>query len=199
MRKRILHPGIRFLSFKLLLGSWGLDSHQSHNLKVLSLNLREGRPSLLGFLCTSVSRESSCNARDPGSIPESGRSLGEGNGNPLWYSCLGNPMDRGAWQATVYGVARVRHDLVIKPPHTVPDCGVLTNHWPHNLQNFHFREICSSRDWNSLFGTWQIPDPRELSLTSYAATSFHHYSALSWQQCWASLQYANQGPQIYRD
>ena len=75
-------------------------------------------------------------------------------------------MDRGAWRAIVYGVARVRHDLVIKPPHTVPDCGVLTNHWPYNLQNFHFREICSSRDWNSLFGTWQIPDPRELSLTS---------------------------------
>ena len=42
---------------------------------------------------------------DPGLIPESGRSLGEGNGNLLQYSCLGNPMDRGAWRATVHGVA----------------------------------------------------------------------------------------------
>ena len=43
-------------------------------------------------------------------------SPGEGNGNPLQYSCLGNPMDRGAWQATVHGVARVGHGLATKPP-----------------------------------------------------------------------------------
>ena len=48
-------------------------------------------------------------------IPGSGRSPGEGNGNPLQYSCLENPMDRGAWQATVYAVTRVRHDLATKP------------------------------------------------------------------------------------
>ena len=47
-----------------------------------------------------LGKESVCNARDPGLIPEVGRSLGEGNGNPLQYSCLGNPMDRGDWQAT---------------------------------------------------------------------------------------------------
>ena len=41
------------------------------------------------------------NSGDEGSIPGSGRFLGEGNGNPLWYSCLGNPMDRGVWKATV--------------------------------------------------------------------------------------------------
>ena len=40
---------------------------------------------------------------------------GEGNGNPIQYSCLGNPMDRGAWWATVHGVTRVRHDLASKP------------------------------------------------------------------------------------
>ena len=45
-------------------------------------------------------------ARDTGSIPGLGRSPGEGNGNPLQYSCLENPMDRGAWQAAVHGVAR---------------------------------------------------------------------------------------------
>ena len=44
--------------------------------------------------------------------------FGEGNGNPLQYSCLENPMDREAWQATVHGVIRVGHDLVIKPPPT---------------------------------------------------------------------------------
>ena len=43
-------------------------------------------------------------ARDSGLIPGSGRSAGEGNGNPFQYSCLGNPMDRGAWQATVHRV-----------------------------------------------------------------------------------------------
>ena len=45
------------------------------------------------------------NIRDTGSIPESGRSPGEGNGTPLQYSCLGSPMDRGAWRAAVHGVA----------------------------------------------------------------------------------------------
>ena len=49
-----------------------------------------------------------------GLIPGLGRSLGEGNGNPLHYSCLGNPTVREAWQATVRGVARVRHNLVTK-------------------------------------------------------------------------------------
>ena len=51
------------------------------------------------------------NARDPCSIPGSGRSPGIENGNPLQYSCLGNPMDRGTWRATVHGVTRVGHDL----------------------------------------------------------------------------------------
>ena len=49
------------------------------------------------FPCSSVGKESGCNAGDPGSISGSGRSLGEGNGNPLQCSCLENPMGRGAW------------------------------------------------------------------------------------------------------
>ena len=54
-------------------------------------------------------------AGDVGSVPGLGRSSGEGNGNPLQYSCLRNPMDRGAWRATVHGVAkRVGHNLVTK-------------------------------------------------------------------------------------
>ena len=54
----------------------------------------------------SDSKESACIAGDPGSIPGSGRSSGEGNGNPLQYSCLENPIDRAAWWATVHGVAK---------------------------------------------------------------------------------------------
>ena len=50
--------------------------------------------------------ESACNVGDPGLIPWSGRSPGEGNGNPLQYSCLENPMDGGTWQATVHGVSK---------------------------------------------------------------------------------------------
>ena len=52
--------------------------------------------------------------RDAGLIPGSGRFSGEGNGNPLQYSCLGNPMDRGAWWATVHGVVRVGNVLATK-------------------------------------------------------------------------------------
>ena len=55
-----------------------------------------------GFPHSSVGEESACSAGDPGSIPGLERSPGEGNGNPLQYSCLENPMDRGAWQATVH-------------------------------------------------------------------------------------------------
>ena len=74
-------------------------------------------PGILGILCAllvlnwgfpggSDDKESACNAGDLGSIPESGRSPGEGNGNLLQCSCLEDPMNRGAWQATVHGVAK---------------------------------------------------------------------------------------------
>ena len=65
---------------------------------------------------SSDSKASAPNAGDPGLIPGLGRSPGEGNGNPLQCSCLENAMDRGAWQATVHGVARVGHELATKPP-----------------------------------------------------------------------------------
>ena len=54
----------------------------------------------------SVGKETACNAGDLGSAPGSGRSPGEGNGNPLQYSCLANSMDRGAWWAIVHGVTK---------------------------------------------------------------------------------------------
>ena len=67
---------------------------------------------IMGFPSFSAVKNPPANgggARDSGLIPGSGRSPGEGNGNPLQYSCLGNPMDRGAWQATVHGVAKQSH------------------------------------------------------------------------------------------
>ena len=70
----------------------------------------------LGFPYSSVGKESACNAGDLGSIPGCGRSPGEGNDNPLQYSCLENPMDRGAWRATVHVVKRVGHNLATEPP-----------------------------------------------------------------------------------
>ena len=62
--------------------------------------------SIEGFPGGSVVKNLPANAEDVGSVPGWGRSPGEGNGNPLKYSCLGNPMDRGAWWATVHGVAK---------------------------------------------------------------------------------------------
>ena len=60
----------------------------------------------LGFTGGSEAKASACNVGDLGSIPGSGRSTGEGNGNPLQYSYLENPMDGGAWWATVHRVAK---------------------------------------------------------------------------------------------
>ena len=59
---------------------------------VIRINLHD-----VGFPGSSAGKESTSSAVDPGSIPGSGRSLGEGNGNPLQYSCLKNPMDGEAW------------------------------------------------------------------------------------------------------
>ena len=71
----------------------------------------EGLSEVVGLPSGSVGKESTCNAGDLGLIPESGRSTGKGNGNPLQYSCLENSMDRGAWQAAVHGVTKSRTQL----------------------------------------------------------------------------------------
>ena len=60
----------------------------------------------VGFSGGSVVKDLSANAGDAGLIPGTGISLGEGNGNPLQYSCLGNPMDRGTWWVTVHRVSK---------------------------------------------------------------------------------------------
>ena len=65
----------------------------------------------MGFPGGADGKESACSVGNPGSIPGSGRYPGEGNGNPLQYSCLENPMDGEAWQATVHEVAKSRTRL----------------------------------------------------------------------------------------
>ena len=77
-----------------------------HLLKPYTLYVSKHMCMHMGFPCSSVSKESACSAGDPGSIPGLGRCPGEGNGNPLQYSCLENPMGRGAWWATVHGIAK---------------------------------------------------------------------------------------------
>ena len=66
---------------------------------------------ICGFPGGSDRKVSACNAGDTGSVPGSERSPGEGNGNPLQYSCLENPMDRGAWRSSVHGVTKSQTQL----------------------------------------------------------------------------------------
>ena len=105
------------------------------------------------LLCSSVGKESACSAGDPGSIPGLGRSPGEENGYPLQYSSLENPMDRGAWQATVLAVARVRHNLATKERER--DLYLLTHMFSCNLQKkkcFHSQKAFSCKfRWPLLF------------------------------------------------
>ena len=103
------------------------------------------------FPGSSEGKVSAYNAGNPGSIPGSGRSPGEGNGNPLQYSCLENPMDGGAWLATVQGVTkswtRLRHFTLKENELTFwmrrllfRDCGL------RNMTSFHL-SIPGSTSW----------------------------------------------------
>ena len=68
------------------------------------LNAHEFEQTSGGLPCSSNGQESAFNTGDPGSVPGLGRSSGEGNGNPLQYFCLENPIDGGAWQTTARGI-----------------------------------------------------------------------------------------------
>ena len=83
---------------------WGRKELEMTEQLTLSLSFEASKVAL-------VVKNLSANAGDPGSIPGLGRSPGEGNGNPLQYSCQENPVDRGAWWATVDGVAKSRTRL----------------------------------------------------------------------------------------
>ena len=109
------------------------------------------------------------NAGDTGSIPGSGRSPGEGNGNPLQYSSLENPVDRGAWPATIHGaVARFRHDLATKPPLpfllNIWDLTRKTESFPEMAQ---FSSVAQSLSRVQLFATpWTEANQASLSITN---------------------------------
>ena len=81
-----------------------MDAHLLYSFVPLFISIVV-KFSFRGFPGGSEGGESACNERDPGLIPWSGRYPGEGNGYPLQYSCMGNPIDRGAWRATVHRVA----------------------------------------------------------------------------------------------
>ena len=85
----------------------------------------------------SDGKESACNVADLGLIPGSGRSLREGNGNPLWCSCLRNPVDREAWWSTVHGVTESDMTEQLTETHFFPNhivfksLTIQPNHWPN--------------------------------------------------------------------
>ena len=97
----------------------------------------------LSLLGGSDAKKCSCNAGDPGFIPMSERSPGGGNDNPLQYSCLGNPKDRGAWQAVDHGVAKSRERL---SDFTFP---------------FHFHALEEEMATHSSVLAWRIPGTGE--------------------------------------
>ena len=102
------------------------------------------------------SKESTCNAGGTGSIPGSDRSPGEGNGNPLQYSCLGNPMDRGDWQTTVHGVAKSWTQLSTHDTHQRWHVGKN----PHSHQKDKVTGVkyimVKSKDRNATVGKWKF-------------------------------------------
>ena len=144
--------------------------------------------SIKGFPSDSVGKESACNAGDLSSIPGLGRSPGEGNSNPLQYSCLGNPTDRRAWWLQSLGSQRVGHDSVtnfhflswhqtecaIDPSHLMI-CGI------HILRTGHGHWISTS---------WTIAQGKMKRLISYeplvtAFPSTNQYTTLFYVSfCW---------------
>ena len=90
-----------------------LHVYRTHSMLHQLLNCRAGIQTqvCMSFSGGSDSKESACNAGVSGLILGLGRSPGEGNGNPLQYFCLENPMDRGAWRATVHGVIKSQTQL----------------------------------------------------------------------------------------
>ena len=99
--------GFSLIQYGLILTNYICeDCCQSHSEVLGGCNILEEY--YLGFSGSSDGKESACNAGEPPWIPGLGRSPGEVNGTPLQYSCLENPMDRGAWWAIVPGVAKSR-------------------------------------------------------------------------------------------
>ena len=105
---------------------------------------------LVGFLGDASGKEPTCQCRrhrDADSIPGSGRFPGAGNGNPLQYSCLENPMDRGDWRATVHGVTQSHNDWATKHVYT----GLVISNYKINVKNCSWSRDTSSRTWRASY------------------------------------------------
>ena len=150
-----------------------------------------------GFPGSSVSKESACSAGDSGLIPGSGRSPGKRNGNPLQYSCLENPMDRGTWWATVHGVARARHNLATKLPPEMK-CEVYVEAfffclWTSNRTCLIFQRHIYSASWSdfgfpdSSVGKKSTCNAGDPSLIPGLGKSTGEGIGYPRQVCWASL------------
>ena len=106
----------------------------------------------------SDGNESACNAGDQGSIPGSGRPPGEGSGNPLQYSCLGNSMDGGAWWATVCGITKSQTQL--------SDCS--------HTENIEWVSNKTRDDWRG--GVWDTP-----RFLEWVISCFHFHQGHRWK------------------
>ena len=128
----------------------------------------------LGFLGGSDGKESACNAEDLGPISGSGRSLGERNGNPLQYSCLENPMDRGACWATVHGATE--SDMTEQLAHTH------TYTWDRPLGELHqdFSPVLPPRTLEGLHRSSPEEPKTHESMNLPPAQDRRHQEFLSW-------------------
>ena len=106
-----------FYFFSWSLKLWTRKGPKSGMTYLIIGILKNSCEPVLGFPGGSDGKETACSAGNPVSISGLGRSPGEGNGNPLQYSCLENPTDKGAWWATVHKVSRVGHNLVTNHHH----------------------------------------------------------------------------------
>ena len=129
--------------------------------KPWEINLRpfieKGWVTSTGFPGGSVIKSLWANAGDTGSVPRSGRPPGEGNGNPLQYSCLGNPMDRGAWQATVHGVVvknqtRLNDSLTTKVTSVQHQLGNGETLWTEMTEYSYLPLLTWSHYWGAALG-----------------------------------------------
>ena len=97
---------------------------------------------MVGFPCSSVGKESACNAGHTGSIPGLAKFSGEVNVNPLQYFCLENPMGRRAWQATVHVAAGVGQNLAAKPPSKYGGVDEVNGNLPQKIPSMYYCSTC---------------------------------------------------------
>ena len=102
----IQHSLVAFQALLPFAQQGGIPLPHSLHLQILPECLLDARYFIIGLPWWLSGRESACESGDVGSIPVSGRSPGEGNGNPIQHSYLGNSMDRGAWRATHHGIEK---------------------------------------------------------------------------------------------